>query len=49
MKLLALLGVIAVELPNFMDAAHDYLFPAWIYGTVIVLWLIWIKLATHKS
>lgn len=46
---IAFIGVIAVELPQFTDAAHDYLFPAWIYGTVILLWTVWIKLATRKT
>ena len=43
---IAILGHVAVELPDFSNAFHDYIFPAWIYGTVIILWIAWVKLAS---
>lgn len=38
-----LINVIVVELPSWVKYAHDYLFPAIIYGGVVVLWLVWIN------
>jgi exosortase family protein XrtF len=29
--------------PQYGKAAHDYLFPAFIYGTIVLLWMIWVK------
>lgn len=40
---IVLLNIIAVDYPHYLLSAHDYLFPAIIYGGVVVLWLIWIK------
>ena len=37
------LNILLVEFPQYSKIGHDYLFPAIIYGTVVVLWLIWIK------
>lgn len=37
------LNILLVELPHYSKIGHDYLFPAIIYGSVVVLWLIWIK------
>lgn len=37
------LNILLVELPQYSKIGHDYLFPAIIYGSVVVLWLIWIK------
>ncbi|MEG0529569.1 MAG: EamA family transporter, partial [Bacilli bacterium] len=28
--------------------AHDYLFPAIIYGSIVVLWIVWIKFFVTK-
>ncbi len=28
--------------------AHDYLFPAIIYGTIVILWIVWIKFFVTK-
>lgn len=33
---------------QYGKSAHDYLFPAIIYGTVIILWIIWIKFFVLK-
>lgn len=35
--------------PQYFKMGHDYLFPAIIYGTVVALWLIWIKFFALKS
>ena len=37
------LNVIVVDFPTLTKSAHDYFFPAIIYGGVVVLWLIWIN------
>ena len=37
------LNIVIVELPKYVKMAHDYFFPAIIYGSVVLLWLIWIK------
>lgn len=34
--------------PAQAQLAHDYLFPAIIYGSIIVLWIIWIKYFVSK-
>jgi exosortase family protein XrtF len=36
-------NILLVELPQYSKIGHDYLFPAIIYGSVVILWLIWIK------
>ena len=38
-----LLNVIVIDFPEFTKPAHDYFFPAIIYGGVVLLWLIWIN------
>ena len=37
------LNVIVVDFPALTKSAHDYFFPAIIYGGVVLLWLIWIN------
>ncbi|MFN8365500.1 MAG: exosortase family protein XrtF [Cloacibacterium normanense] len=37
------LNVIVVDFPVLTKPAHDYFFPAIIYGGVVFLWLIWIN------
>ena len=37
------LNVIVVKFPEYVKPAHDYFFPAIIYGGVVLLWLIWIN------
>ena len=32
-----------IDFPEFTKPAHDYFFPAIIYGGVVLLWLIWIN------
>ena len=43
------LNILLVEMPQYSKIGHDYLFPAIIYGSVVVLWLIWIKLFALKE
>lgn len=37
------MNVLIIELPKYTKIGHDYFFPAIIYGSVVMLWLIWIK------
>ena len=37
------LNVVVIEYREFIKPAHDYFFPAIIYGGVVLLWLIWIN------
>lgn len=47
---IVLIGLIYLYYPLLTIAAHDYLFPAIIYGTVFFLWLIWVKfIATNEK
>ncbi|MFB9120399.1 exosortase family protein XrtF [Bergeyella porcorum] len=43
------LNVIYVENEAWGNAAHDYAFPAIIYGGVVILWLVWIKFYVLKN
>jgi len=43
------LNVVIVEYPDYSKIAHDYFFPAIIYGSVVILWLIWIKFFAVKK
>lgn len=38
-----LLNIIYLKFPEYSKIGHDYLFPAIIYGAVVVLWIFWIK------
>lgn len=42
------LNILLVEFPQYSKIGHDYLFPAIIYGSVVLLWLIWIKFYALK-
>jgi exosortase family protein XrtF len=42
------LNILIVEFPQYSKIGHDYLFPAIIYGSVVLLWLIWIKFYALK-
>ena len=46
---IALLNIIYLQYPQYAKAAHDYLFPAIIYGGVIILWLVWIQFFALKK
>lgn len=43
------LNIILVKFPAYSKIAHDYFFPAIIYGSVVLLWLIWIKYFALKQ
>jgi len=36
-------------LPEYSKIGHDYLFPAIIYGSIVILWIIWIKFFVFKK
>ncbi len=38
-----LLSYIFKYMPDYGKIGHDYLFPAILYGTIVALWLVWIK------
>jgi len=40
---IAILNYIFGHHHEYGKMAHDYLFPAIIYGTIVVLWIIWVK------
>ncbi|MFC4686306.1 exosortase family protein XrtF [Epilithonimonas pallida] len=40
---IVLLNIIFLKYPQYEKIGHDYIFPAIIYGGVIILWLIWIQ------
>lgn len=43
------LNMVAVEKPEYFKTGHEYFFPAIIYGTVVALWLVWIKFFALKK
>lgn len=42
------LNIVVLDYKEYSKIAHDYAFPAVIYGTVVILWLIWIKFFALK-
>lgn len=46
---IALLNIIYIKYPQYEKVGHDYLFPAIIYGGVIILWLVWIQVFALKK
>jgi exosortase family protein XrtF len=51
MNLLRIVGlnIVTRDYPAYSKMSHDYLFPAVIYGTVVILWLAWIKFFALKK
>lgn len=45
---IAFLNIIYLKYSQYEKVAHDYLFPAIIYGGVIILWLLWIQFFALK-
>jgi len=43
------LNIVVSDHPTYSKMAHDYVFPAVIYGTVVLLWLVWIKCFALKN
>ncbi len=46
---IVLLNIIFLKYPRYEKIGHDYLFPAIIYGGVIVLWLVWVQFFALKK
>lgn len=40
---LVILGIVFYNYSDYSDVAHDIIFPAVIYGAVVLLWVFWIK------
>ena len=40
---IAIIAILFIEIPEYQDFVHDYLFPGIIYGMTFILWLLWIK------
>lgn len=51
MNLLRIIGlnIVMVDHKEYGKIFHDFIFPAVIYGTVVVLWLVWIKFFALKN
>lgn len=55
--IIQIMNIVRIALLNYIFAyhreygkmAHDYLFPAIIYGTIVVLWIIWVKYFAIKT
>ncbi|WP_139420757.1 exosortase family protein XrtF [Chryseobacterium mulctrae] len=43
------LNIVTSDHPQYSKMSHDYLFPAVIYGSVVLLWLVWIKFFALKN
>lgn len=43
------LNILLREMPQYSKIGHDYFFPAIIYGSVVILWMIWIKFFALKK
>lgn len=51
MNILRIIGlnIVTRDHPEYNKMVHDYVFPAVIYGSVVVLWLVWIKFFALKN
>ncbi len=45
---IVLLNYIQIHHKEYGKMAHDYLFPAVLYGTIVVLWIVWVKFFALK-
>ncbi|PRX45681.1 exosortase family protein XrtF [Salegentibacter salegens] len=45
---IAILAVGIYEYPEYTDFLHSIIFPLIIYGTVFILWLIWVRIYSRK-
>ena len=43
------LNIVVKDYREYMKPFHDYFFPAIIYGSVVLLWFIWIKFFALKN
>ncbi|MDT0643652.1 exosortase family protein XrtF [Zunongwangia sp. F363] len=46
---IALLAIALYELPQYTDFLHSIMFPLVIYGTVFILWLIWVRIYSKAA
>lgn len=46
---IAVLSIGIYELPQYAHFLHEIVFPLIIYGTVFILWLLWIKIYTKQT
>jgi len=51
MNLLRIVGlnIVVRDYEQYSKISHDYIFPAVIYGTVVILWMVWIKFFALKN
>ncbi|MEG1591875.1 exosortase family protein XrtF [Chryseobacterium sp.] len=51
MNILRIIGlnIVTRDHPEYNRMVHDYVFPAVIYGSVVILWLVWIKFFALKN
>ncbi|HKL35136.1 MAG TPA: exosortase family protein XrtF [Salegentibacter sp.] len=45
---IAILAIGIYEYPGYTDFLHSIIFPLIIYGTVFILWLIWVRIYSQK-
>jgi exosortase family protein XrtF len=45
---IAILAIGIYEYPEYTDFFHSIVFPLIIYGTVFILWLIWVRIYSRK-
>ena len=45
---IAILAIGIYEYPEYADFFHSIVFPLIIYGTVFILWLIWVRIYSRK-
>ncbi|WP_282016718.1 exosortase family protein XrtF [Salegentibacter mishustinae] len=45
---IAILAIGIYEYPEYTDFLHSIIFPLIIYGTVFILWLIWVRIYSRK-
>jgi len=43
------LNILCIEYPQYINIGHDYAFPAFIYGGVVLLWIVWVKFYVLKK
>ncbi|WP_292009396.1 exosortase family protein XrtF [Chryseobacterium sp.] len=43
------LNIVVADYREYSKMFHDFIFPAVIYGTVVILWLVWIKFFALKN
>ena len=51
MNLLRIVGlnIVMTDYKEYGKMAHDFIFPAVIYGTVVILWMVWMKFFVLKD